>query len=274
MKILFQVCAVFFVAIAPYIVGSIQHLRHPERIRMDAPSDSLLSRWLMAAAAITVVGLVALDQPAGLGSIGIYLGSDKNFAAAWAGLMAIAGLFAALFAITAIVRLIRKPGASTSGAPKPQVREQTLYRDRWERLAFLAVLPFVVIAEDMVYRGYLVLLLGTRTGTFVPWIILSIALSVLLHLYQGPHLRFILFHMISAGFFIALVLATHNLLAAIIPHLYYDFVWAIGAWRRAERPKEETPGPIKSTEHKLAYLTFIGGNALVLLLFAFVYFGF
>ncbi len=274
MIILFEVDAVFFVGIAPYIVGSIQHLRHPERPLTGTPSDRLLNRWLRAIAGIAVVGLVALDQPGALGSIGIYLGSSKNIAAVSYGLIAIAGVIVILMAINAIPRLIRKPGASTPPAAKPHLTEVNLYRDIWDRLAFLAVLPFEVIAEDMVYRGYLVLLWGTRTGTFIPWIILSIALSVVLHLYQGLQLRMIIFHVLAAGLFIALLLTTHNLLAAIVPHLYYDFLWATGAWRRAARAKEETARPVKRTEQKLGYLAFIGGNALVLLLFAFVYFAY
>jgi membrane protease YdiL (CAAX protease family) len=105
----------------------------------------------------------------------------------------------------------------------------------WQKLIAFGDLWLAVIGEELVYRGYLVLMLGWQTGTFTPWIILSIALSMLVHLYQGRTWRVALSHMILAALFILAVMVTRSLFAAIIPHLVYNTVWLMRALKNKPR---------------------------------------
>jgi membrane protease YdiL (CAAX protease family) len=97
------------------------------------------------------------------------------------------------------------------------------------------VLSEVVISEDIVFRGYLVLFCGIITGSFLPWVILSICFSVIVHLYQGRKISYILFHGIGAAVFIGVTIFTHNIVSAIVAHLLYDIPWTLGIWRNADK---------------------------------------
>ena len=99
----------------------------------------------------------------------------------------------------------------------------------WQRLFYFVDLWLAVIGEELVYRGYLILLLGRQTGSFTPWIIFSIALSIVIHLYQGRTWRLALGQMILAILFILAVMVTKSLFAALIPHLVYNTVWLMRA---------------------------------------------
>ena len=111
----------------------------------------------------------------------------------------------------------------------------------WKSLPSFVDIWLAVLGEELIYRGYFVLLLGAVTGTFVPWVLLSITLSILVHLYQGLTLKVALGHAILAAIFITAILITKSLFAAIIPHLVYDTIWLIRALRST--PKEEAPSP-------------------------------
>lgn len=133
------------------------------------------------------------------------------------------------------------------------------------------MLPFVVMAEEIVYRGYLVLLLGTRTGMYVPWMILSVILSIVIHLYQGIKLVNIVSHLAFASLFIGLTVATQNLAAAIGPHLVYNFIYTVRIWGQERRKEDQQLVRPFNQKKKLAYSTFIAINVLMLL---YVYFSF
>jgi membrane protease YdiL (CAAX protease family) len=82
-----------------------------------------------------------------------------------------------------------------------------------------------VIAEDLVFRGYLVLGLGARTGSYFPWMVLSIILSIAAHLYQGVSWKLMLGQGLFALIFTGVSLITNND-TAIIPHLVYT-IWLL-----------------------------------------------
>jgi membrane protease YdiL (CAAX protease family) len=107
----------------------------------------------------------------------------------------------------------------------------------WKKLFAFADLWLAVIGEELVYRGYLILLLGRQTGNLIPWIAFSVALSIVIHLYQGRTWRLAAGHMILASLFIFVAVITNSLFAAIIPHLVYNTTWLIRAL--GNKPKEE-----------------------------------
>jgi membrane protease YdiL (CAAX protease family) len=119
-----------------------------------------------------------------------------------------------------------------------QIQQRTLAGLRYskpknflESFAYFVDIWLAVIGEELVYRGYLILLLGRETGSYIPWVLLSVILSAIIHLYQGRSLRVALGHMIFAGLFIAAMLITGSVFAAIVPHLIYNTIWLIRAMR-------------------------------------------
>ena len=68
---------------------------------------------------------------------------------------------------------------------EPAMKVFAVQRSTWERIVFLPILFLGVIGEELLYRGYLVLILGNETGFMALWVLLSIVLSVVAHLYQG-----------------------------------------------------------------------------------------
>ena len=106
------------------------------------------------------------------------------------------------------------------------------YRGFWGKTGYLFSLWLGGIAEDLVFRGYLVLGLGAQTGSYYPWIVLSIFLSVASHLYQGVNRRIMLGQMIFAAIFITISLITRSVITAIIPHLVYDTIWLLRGWEK------------------------------------------
>jgi len=113
----------------------------------------------------------------------------------------------------------------------------------WQKLLYFIDLWLAVIGEELVYRGYLILLLGSQTGNLYAWMAFSATLSVVVHLYQGRTWRVAISHMLLACLFIFVAVITNSLFAAIIPHLVYNTVWLIRALRN--KPNEEaTPQEI------------------------------
>jgi membrane protease YdiL (CAAX protease family) len=100
----------------------------------------------------------------------------------------------------------------------------------WERAAYLPTLWLGNVAEDLIFRGYLIFGLQAQTGLLLPWIILSISLSILVHLYQGTGWRILLGQGIFAIIFITISLLAQNIVAAIIPHMVYDTIWILQGW--------------------------------------------
>lgn len=125
-----------------------------------------------------------------------------------------------------------------------ELRGYASYKTFWERFAFLGAIWLGVIVEELVYRGYLILFLGVQTGTFFPWIILSIGLSIGVHFYQGITWRRAFSHAFFAIVFIIVVLITRNIIVAIIPHLIYNTIWFLIRWIRASRAETIQAQPI------------------------------
>ena len=110
----------------------------------------------------------------------------------------------------------------------------------WKRLAAYSDVWIAVIGEELVYRGYLILLMSRQTGTLYPWIAFSLALSILVHLYQGRTWKLALGQMLIAALFIFVVVITGSLMAAIIPHLVYNTVWLTRAFKKPSSRAEAT----------------------------------
>ncbi len=265
-KQVLEFLAVFTVGVLNSIFGALFSLANPDFWKGQTALQHLWGRWGAWVSEMAVVLFVVSNQPAGLASVGIRTGAGgANVAAMVAGWLAYLGLSVAYLVIWKYV-LRRGTADSTAklDTSKPHIGQVLLYRNRWQRSAHLLELTLAVITEDLVFRGYLVLLLGQRTGTYIPWAILSVWLSIVIHLYQGRDRGTVVFQAVAATFFVVLTVLTQNLLAAIAVHLYYDVTSTLRLWQRATKEGGPPAAPRATLEQALSYASFIGLNLALL----------
>jgi membrane protease YdiL (CAAX protease family) len=273
LKPILEFCTVFATSVLNHIFGSLVFSKTLHFIKTYSKLEILFRDWVASISSILVVLLIALNGDAGLQAVGLWVGQQQieaNEKAILGGLFFIF-LFLGAVAVGQQLRLRRRKQATQPGNPQPpnpSAVKTLQFQTRPERLAYLSVLPYMVISEELVYRGYLVLFLGSQTGTFVLWILLSMILSVMIHLYQGRSLRLMAFHALFAGFFICLALLTGNLLMSIAAHLAYNLAWSFQTWKRAGS-LDLQPEPPQAKQSNLDYFVLAGFNALLLLGFLF-----
>lgn len=265
MKSIIEFGAIFAVGILNHMIGAFFYSKRSDFQKSFTTTENLLRNWVGSISGILVVLLVALNQPKGLASVGIITNgntNDKN--PVFIGIMAISFYIIILAGIQRLVNYFRKITPENKiDLSNPAVIGLYQYRNKQEKLAYLTVLPFIVISEDLIYRGYLVLMLGSKTHTNLPWIFLSVVLSVIIHLYQGRKASYLLFQATAALLFIGLTIWTGNIFTPIIAHLYYDILWTLGVWKKENNA---TIQPVIHSKGKsFAYTVFIAANLLLLL---------
>ena len=235
MKTVLEFFVVFSIAILPQILGSIFSMKDPEHLRKFSPvqrTASNLGRW---SGIILLLIYIALDHPPGLWFIGLRFPSSGLPLA-----LLVSGFTTVYLSLVFVLPRFRSR----------QFQEQTesvrrsifaagafdTYHGLWGKLSYLFTLWLGVVAEDLVFRGYLVLGLGALTGSYFPWIVLSIFFSVASHLYQGLDRRIMLGQVIFAAIFTTVSLITGSVITAIIPHLVYDTIWLLRGWAKDSKP--------------------------------------
>jgi membrane protease YdiL (CAAX protease family) len=262
------------VGILPSVVGSLLTLFEPEvtRRRLEAIGAFQISvnRFLQSATAITVAALVALYQPDGLASIGLHLGRGDTIGDAIFDSLLILGIVSGAGLVVAIlIRLVGRPKEGPEVEPELPL-EFSYLKTAWDRVLYASVMPFSAIGEEMIYRGYLVWLFVVRTGDYLPWIVLSIGLTIIIHLYQGLRIRLILFHSAFAGLMIWLTLYMGGIEGPIAIHILLNTVIFIRSWRAADKSKTEAGAEARSAAdaprgiRRVGYIAFIGLNLLIL----------
>jgi membrane protease YdiL (CAAX protease family) len=270
MKSIIEFSAIFVVGILNHIIGSLfysNRLASQKSFTTTENSlENLLRSWVGSVSGILVVLVVALNQSNGLASVGIITNSDsindKN--PVFIGILAISFYIVFITRLPRLVKYIRNiTPENKNGSSNPAVIRLFQYQSILEKLSYLSVLPFSVISEELIYRGYLVLMLGGKTHTYLPWIILSVILSIIIHLYQGRKASSLLFQATGALLFIALTIWTGNIFTSIIAHFGYNTIWAVEVWKKRNDPTIQPP--IQSKGKSIAYIVFIVTNLLLLL---------
>ena len=265
--------AVFTVGVLDHLLGVYSYLRYPDYYRRISASVYLLKEWIVSLSAIFVVLLVALNQPEGLASVGIIVGLETNGIAILSGLLMMAfGLIFIGYFIQFFQYLRKHPRKDEINLSNPAVTNILLYRSNSERLAYLSALPYAAIAEELVYRGYFVLLLGHKTQTYLPWVILSVTFSVIIHLYQGRNLNNLVWHTVFALFFIFLALWTKNILATATAHILYNTIFVRNVWKKADQPAitKKEQGRIQTSAYILFAIVNFGALLFLLTVLLFV----
>lgn len=269
MRVILEFVSIIFVSVIPQLASGFVAASRPDSIRSSTPLEILIRYWTGSVSAIVVVLLVAVGQPNGTASVGIVTPSTplaaSNANAILVGIISVVLMILATYVAHGLSRLL---GRSVPDEPfnvsNPWVVMLLRYQEFWGRFAHVTVVPLTVIAEEMVYRGYLVLFLGSQTRAFIPWIILSIALSVLVHLYQGRNAKSLALHALYAALFIALVLLTNNILTPIVAHVYFNMISASQTWRRAEELGVQPGSAVPGDRMKLIYAGIVSLNILSL----------
>jgi len=269
MKLVLEILAVTFAGILPALLGSYFYIKYPDYSNRYNNLENLIIRWANSLLGIFVVLLVAYNQPDGFVSIGIITHQcGENGGAILIGVFTFS-IFVILFSIVQklINKIRKKEPPQEIDLSKPSPSRILRYQNRWERRSYLSVLPIAAISEDLICRGYLVLYLGNLTNNFIPWIVLSVTLSILIHLYQGRDKGTILFHFLFAAFFIAITLVTKNILAPIAAHVFLNLSISRGVWRQAKKQGIPVASGISKRE-KIAYAIFTGVNVVLLITMA------
>lgn len=270
MKPIIEFGAIFAVGILPHIIGAFFYSKR-SAIQKPCPTTenlqgNLFRYWTGSISGILVVLLVALNQSNGLASVGIVTNGDAINAKnpVFIGIFAMTFYLVFLTRLPALINYIRNTTPENRNSlSNPVAIELFQYQSILERLAYLTVLPFMVISEELIYRGYLVFMLGGKTQTYLPWIILSIALSIVIHLYQSKKASSLFFQATAALLFISLTIWTGNIFTPITAHLFYSTIWTLGVWKRKNNA---TVQPTAHSQRKsLAYIVFITINLLLLL---------
>jgi membrane protease YdiL (CAAX protease family) len=234
MKTFLEVSMITLTCILPFVFSSLAFDRNRESKKHFTNAENLFMMCVGSLAPALVILYVVYSQTEGFDAIGLSAHPQlPNQVAIFVGLVAV--VFGA-YILAVAYRLFQK-NKPEQEEPSPILKLFEQYRTPLERIVYLIGLSFLVIEEDLLCRGYLVLYWGAKTHTYLPWVLLSLSVSVVMHLYQGKNLKFILSHLLFAGIMIGMTLLTRNLLTAIGGHLYYDIVFTITQWNRLDKQR-------------------------------------
>ena len=243
MKSFLEFFAVFTIAILPQILSSAFSASNKEFLKRFTGKQRILVNLSSFCGMILLAVYVAMSHLEGWAYIG--LGFDKN------SLPRIIIIAAAGTAYLFLIFVIAKFRSQKDRQKNEQRKNDVFEAGGWanlksfgERAAYLPTLWIGIVAEDMIFRGYLIFGLQTQTGLLLPWIILSMTLSILVHLYQGTGWRILLGQGFFAIIFISVSLLAQNIVAAIIPHLVYDTIWMLQGWANLSKKEAQQSEPV------------------------------
>lgn len=231
MKTTLELLVVVAVCILPHLMAALFTLTGSDYLKKLLPWQRTLSSLSHDASKFLLLGYVAANHVDGLAVIGLRIPAGKTLDT-----LLIGGLAAAYLSLIFVFEKFRSKQQQTR---REELRRKVFevggfsrYKGVRERFGFLISVWISNTAEDLVFRGYLVLGLTHLTGIAWPWIGLSILLSVCIHLYQGMNREIALSQALFAVVFITVAVAAGNVVAAIIPHVIYDTVWMLRGWAR------------------------------------------
>ncbi len=208
-----------------YVLSVVRGTRGYFRVTAEelaACSARLRVVWLAkSAAVILLLVYVASRQEGRLDSIGLDLYRAADLAAG-----------AALFVPAAMLFLFttRIFGAGSGQEKKPAKYMAAMLgcKTRKQRSLYLGWLTLASVEEEVVFRGYLVLLWGARTGAIEDCAVVSGILFAASHIYQGR--RAAAMHLLTAAILTAPVLITGSIMMSIGLHVSWNVLSTLAAW--------------------------------------------
>lgn len=236
-----ETLVVVSIGVAPAILASVIERKHPTTRSQLCPTVRTASLFAYSVAVISVLLYIALNQPSRLMSIGIRWSpfTDAN-----------TGILNEVIAIVLIgpvmYGLVMLPFALVSmfahkilkREVHPEYEDRTkayfsIYRTPRERLILLLALLPAAMAEELVFRGYLVVLLGEKTGALALCVAISAILFAASHLHFG-RASMPVYLWIALGL-TWLTLPPQDLVLAISAHWSANVIAALKTWNHMSR---------------------------------------
>ncbi len=229
--ILFQVMILLSITILPTIVGNLLHMWGV--IELNRNRTMLEAFFSSTFHSLTIIMIILFFQSRfidGLSMIGLVPLSKflifDNLAT---------GLFVFML-MSIIMGLVQKFVYKYSKDHKERVlynEDLSLFRSPFSRILALLMLGLMVMSEEIIYRGYLVIFLGGITHFPIGLGLTSIIFTVLGHLYQGNEK--IIYHVLLSMMFVSIVLLTRTIFVTLTIHLLINYSYACSIWRRMEK---------------------------------------
>jgi hypothetical protein len=241
MKLFLEFIAVFVIAILPMILGSLSIASGSNYLKTMSIKERILIEVVRYLGEILLIAYIVSSHPEGWGYVGLAI-DPNEFDRAIVLTVAATGY---ILVLLLIARAKKNKQYEKRSKEVFETGAWSNFKTLGERIIYLPVMWLGVIAEDIIFRGYLIFPLGAQTGMIMPWIILSITLSVLGHLYQGGNFQSVLWHVLFAGVLIIVSLMAQTVIAAILPHLVYNTIWILLGWAKLSK-KEMQQGEVVS----------------------------
>lgn len=227
-----ELLAVLCTAVIPSLVAALfwKHLRNDHPGARHGLKTTL--RITQSVGALALVSYIALQNPDGLKSIGFDLARHDDIQ----GGIVVFSLFLLSYALgyRLIMRKKREPDYS-----QPWIKELLSARTPAQRLSRLISLILSSVAEEFVFRGYLLFLWGKRLDAIIPCAVASSIIFAAIHLYQGR--KVIVYHLLVASVLAATTVVSGGIMLAIGAHVYCNLLVQIKLWILDARGKISSP---------------------------------
>lgn len=234
---IFEFLAVVCVGVVPAFLASIHGLIYPGVIQTVGKVTRLLTGFIQPLGIIMLMLYIASRSPEGWKNIGLQI-NDVGIAETGVLMAGVLLLYLYAYLHAALIK-----------DKKANVVSQMFsdFDTRPQRLAYWLAMLVGILAEELIFRGYLVLWLGEQTGNIAFWAIISVVLSVLAHLYQG--VSRIGMHVILATTLVLVTITAGNIVLVVLFHIFWNSVQVFSLWSKVDAEKKAAAGkPIESGE--------------------------
>ncbi len=191
--------------------------------------------WDKVAVFSDTVGIICLilyigaRQENGLRTIGIYLGQSY---------LILFGTFAYSLLVLVVFLVSRKNvQAAKDIAPSFDAKVMCSFLTTSQKLFHVTHLALCAVKEELVFRGYLILLWGKRTNMIIPIAVVSSILFVLSHRQHFENKNH-LYWIILFTFVVTLsTLLSNNIMLALGMHIFGNILVTVKVWALEKNPK-------------------------------------
>jgi membrane protease YdiL (CAAX protease family) len=243
MTIIFELLAVICLVILPCIPAYIFYKRAEVKEHKRYPYIRLALSVLKEFGVIFFLLYITMHQPERLLSIGIDFTQLEN--SCFGGLIVL-GISVGLYATGHRIVTGKKPEIDYS---QKHIQTRLSYRKLSLRALYIVNLVLVSIEEEMVFRGYFVLLWGHRTDAVILVALISGTLFIAMHLYHGKKaIAYLIFF--TAGVTISTILSD-SIMIAVSAHIFHNLISSLGLWHHEakKRRKELEKETCKESSH-------------------------
>lgn len=238
MILLVELLAVLSIAVVPQFLGLLlpKRIRERKRFRVIA----LIGANLHHVGIILLILYIALHQESGLLSIGVDADEPEFLLAG----VVLISIFFLLYVF--IEKCIFKVKEST--LKKDFEKEVLSYKSLWQKILLFVSVSLAAVSEELIFRGYFILIWGQRTGYPILYAVLSGIIFIVLHLHRGR--KAIPYYTAATVFLVVPTLFTGTIMISLGMHLYLNVLATLGVWiRNRGEIKKQKAGAVDSPSH-------------------------